>query len=481
MSHLTNNKIIYILLIAGIMIFASSLYKRVITFDDAYFAEQAYWLNENGYARTELFNGILDWGNRQYTYHKLHVWQIAVAIKYFGWSPYIIKSIPMIYLLMFFVFAYYYFKNYISADDNIYFLIFLSLLLINAYVIQFSLEARPEIMIMCVSFISFYFIRQGTRTENIIYIIIAGALAGAAALFHLNGIVFTFSGIAIFLYMRNFKYAAIFTTAAAAIFSIYFIDIIANDSFKNGLVLLLNDPGVLQGSGLTNGALAKTLYSFKRYARHPYDFTYTLLLLLTIFINRKQIKQDYEIKLSLIYLITADVLLLIISPGGKSMYLVLSMPFSFIIISRYLYSNTSYRKLLISTVALYVITQTGHVINIMKSSNTELIQNYSIILNELDIDKTDKIAAPALIVFDSIGKTRVLACEAFRLLDSYGIIKYKSEDIFNYAKNHNVKYMILKTDFLPEFSSALLEPGKSYYGYKVIKQQFDYYIFLVET
>ena len=155
MPDIINNKAFFIIFLISATIFITSLYKRVITYDDAFFAEQAYWVTKTGHPRSELYNDVLDWGDRQYVYHKLHVWQNALITKYLGWSAYFFKAVPVLYLLLFIFFSHFYYKRYLSPENSETFYLFLSLLLINTYIVHFGFESRPEIMMMCVGFISF--------------------------------------------------------------------------------------------------------------------------------------------------------------------------------------------------------------------------------------------------------------------------------------------------------------------------------------
>ena len=118
MPDIIKNKAFFIIFLVSATIFVASLYKRVITFDDAFFAEQAFWVTKTGYSRSELFNSVLDWGDRQYVYHKLHVWQNALITQYLGWSAYFFKAAPILYLLVFIFFAHFYYKRYLSPENQ---------------------------------------------------------------------------------------------------------------------------------------------------------------------------------------------------------------------------------------------------------------------------------------------------------------------------------------------------------------------------
>jgi|GEM_PF-4903391 len=61
---MTSQKLFYLLAILAFSLVAlalASYYHRYPTSDDAWFAEESYWLLHNGKVRSEFFSGFLGW------------------------------------------------------------------------------------------------------------------------------------------------------------------------------------------------------------------------------------------------------------------------------------------------------------------------------------------------------------------------------------------------------------------------------------
>ena len=483
MPDIINNKAFFIIFLISATIFITSLYKRVITYDDAFFAEQAYWVTKTGHPRSELFNDVLDWGDRQYVYHKLHVWQNALITKYLGWSAYFFKAVPVLYLLLFIFFSHFYYKRYLSQENSETFYLFLSLLLINTYIVHFGFESRPEIMMMCVGFISFLFIRHGLLIEKKSYLFLSGLLAGTAVLFHLNGLIYIAAGVGLIIYMRRYRYLPVFILTASIISALYWYEMVINNAIATGFYQLVNDPAVSSDGLSIKHFLLKIFSAPRRFVSHIFDFSYLLLLVLSLYLYRFTLKNNYEVKLLLVYFIVSEVSLAIIGPDSKTMYLVLHVPFVLLIVSSL--HNTviskSTKRIMLVAFSFYAITQVAHVIGLIKQSNSEIIQQHAQIVEKYQIGKSDKIIAPTEFIFNEIGNARITSDHMFQILARNGNFTFASEDIFNYAQQHDYKYLILETTFLPEFSSADLSLDQLYFGYRLIGADFGYYIFRSAT
>jgi len=479
MPVIPKNRALFFFLLLSAIVFAASLYKREITYDDAFFAEQAYWVNKLGYSRTELFNDVLDWGDRQYVYHKLHVWQSAIIAKYLGWSPYYFKAAPLFYLLIFIYFAHVYYKKYLNPDNTESFYLFLALLLLNTYIVQLSFEARPEIMMMCFGFLSFLTIRHGVKLEKITYLILSGFLAGSAVLFHLNGMIYIAAGVMLIIYMHQYRYLAIFVLSAAIISSLYWLEMVTNNAIGTGISQLVNDPAVSKDEPSVKNFIFKVISSPLRFTSHIFDFSYILLLILSLYLYRHTLKTNREVKLLLVYFISSEICLALINPGTKSMYLVLHMPFVLLIVASLQKKivNPSINRTMVFAFSFYAITQVGHVYGLIKRSNSEIIDQHAYIVEKYRINKSEKIIAPAIFVFNEIDNAKITAAEMLNILIKSGKLASTSEDIFNYAHQHDYKYLVLNANYLPEFPSYDLTPGNLYFDYRIIGQDYGYHIF----
>ena len=479
MSYKIDNKTYLILFLISSVIFLASLYHREITYDDAFFAEQAYWANKIGYVRSELFNDYEDWGTRQYIYLKLHVWQTALVDRIFGWSAYIFKTIPLVYLCIFIFFAYQYYKRYLSPDGIEPFYFFLSLLLLNTYVVHFGFENRPEIMQMCVGFLSFLSLRQGIKFEKPLYIISAGLLAGITVLFHFNGIIYITAGAGLIIYMRYYRYLLYFVVAAACIAPIYWYEMIANHAVDIAINQMINYPSLSKEGLSLKNILLKILFSPKRYVIHLQEFSYVLLFILSLYFNRHSLKSNPEIKILLVYLIISELTLIIIAPGGKAMYLVLHLPYVLFIIAvlnKSLFHKPLHKPMLYAF-TFYTLAQIGHIGSLISHHNSEIIDQHAQIVEKYHIQKSEKIIAPDVFVFNQVANTKITATELFSYFGISGKLVKTTKELFEYAHRHDYRYLILRKNNFYDIDANTLILGQVLFGYRLIGHDFEYYIF----
>jgi len=479
MQTVVSPKPLVLLLILSAIIFMASLYHRQITFDDAFFAEQAYWVNKDGYVRSELFSTFKDWGERQYIYLKLHVWQTALVAQVFGWSAYFFKMIPLAYFCLFVYLSHYYFRRYLASANITTFYLFLILLLINTYIVHFSFENRPEIAQMCLGFLSFLAIRHGIQVNKALFLFLAGMLAGTTVLLHFNGLVFISAGAGLIIYLRQTRTLFLFLLGAAIIAPVYWYEMFSNHAVGTALDQLRNYPSLAKGHFSLKNLVLKFLFAPQRYFQHLFDASYTLLFILTLYFNRHSIKENKEVKILLVYFVLAELTLALIGPDAKAIYMVIYMPYVLFIIA--IYNHSLFQKPLNRTMlvafSFYAITQLGHVMGMIGDRNSEIIQQHAQIFNKYHIRSTDKIFAPSLFVFNEIGHAKITASENLLSGRKLSIgINTDSKDVLKYADKHGYQYLILMKGCLPDLTETDLIVNRAYSGYELVGRDYGYYI-----
>lgn len=466
--------------ILSLAVFIVTLYERVITFDDAFFAEQAYWVNQAGYARSDLFADVLDWGDRQYVYHKLHVWQIALVQQVFGWSAYLFKAIPLLYLAVFCLFAYRYFRDVLTPGDRGRFYLFMALFFTNTYIVQYGYEARPEIMQMTLGFLTYLSLRYGIRSNRHGYILLGALLAGLAALLHLNGVVFIAAGTGLLLFAGRFGLCVLFVLSASCVTALYFSDMIVHDALQVGVAQLLHDPALAHDEFSFLDRLRKFFDAPKRYVSHLYDASLTLLLGMVILYKWKQLTTDTEFRHMFVYVIVADIVLALIGPDNKNAYLLLYMPFFLLVIATFLPEvlRTMRRpQLAYFLIVFYVVSQLGHTISIMQESNADMIARHEKISREFGIQNADRIVAPAVFVFNRMGRANIKAAESYRMMFGDDEQAYTAQNVFDLARKDDRKFIILRHDMLQNLQLGTAQPGDVLFGYRLLGNEADLYIF----
>ncbi|MDH5394620.1 MAG: hypothetical protein OEY11_15660, partial [Gammaproteobacteria bacterium] len=219
-----NKKIISVLLFVSIAVAILTLWQREIGTDDAWLAEQAYWMAEDGHVRSELFYGMNNHQVRHLAYHRLHVWQGVAAYKLFGWSAWVFKSVMLLYFLLFLYISHLYIRKHDVLRNAVDYRVFYLLVFTFALMPKLSFIYRPDVMVMTFGFLSFFMLHSAIKGQALNKAILSGLFAGACVLTHLNGVVYVFAGGVLFLITRNYRLLIYFSIAAFVISMLYFIE-----------------------------------------------------------------------------------------------------------------------------------------------------------------------------------------------------------------------------------------------------------------
>lgn len=325
---MVNKRLIKYVLLFFVLLFAFSLWQREADVDDAWIGEHAYWMNESGFAKSELMHGITEQQNRHIVHHKLLTLNGFLFIKAFGFNLYVLKSVSLLWLLSFLVILYYYCREKYGAKLALFALL---CTFANALVFQFSFTYRPEIMVMTLGFVSFVFTEKYLMTNKKLMLLPAGLAAGLSAAAHLNGLIFIGGTTLILLLKRKPLSSVLAGFSALAGFAVYFYDFTADFNFNYWYYQISYSPALNQDAVMptTLSYVLKVLGEHMRFFHSPKEISFTVLVLVSLFICFKDLKRN---TLYALYLIIIVVLLSIISVHATSKYLLLYLPYMVLII-----------------------------------------------------------------------------------------------------------------------------------------------------
>lgn len=213
-----------------------SCYQRTEHFDDAWFAEQSYWLVRDGWVRSELFRGLNGWEDRIYVFHKLYIYTSALVMSLIGFSLPASKLLTTLcastagYLI-------WRYNRCSSTQEQ-----WLALLLYAGcgIVIQYFAVNRPEVMCMLLGFSSYYVLGQQTSPRG--RPALAGLLAGMAALTHLNGLIYMAAGLLWLLIREGRRPAGWFAFVSGLTLSLYAADALLDSRINLMIEQFVHDP-----------------------------------------------------------------------------------------------------------------------------------------------------------------------------------------------------------------------------------------------
>lgn len=224
-----------------------TFYHRINHYDEAWLAEQAYWLVSDGRVRSELFRGLNGWENQLFVFHKGFIYLSAGWQRAIGFSLVAGKSFSLLWATATgWLLAGYLRQQRIEAR-----FVWLGLLLYVAHgvVVDFSFIYRPEAMYTTLGFGSFWLLTQRRWAW-------AGALAGLATFTHLNGLCFVTAGVGWLVWYRHGRQALYFSLLAGSVASLYWLDVYLSDGWSTWQFQWRNDPALAHINSLTDKLLA---------------------------------------------------------------------------------------------------------------------------------------------------------------------------------------------------------------------------------
>lgn len=485
-SVLTNKKVILALLLISIAMALLSLFDRQIGTDDAWFAEQSYWFDKNGYVRSNLFDGLNNFGKEHLAYHRLHVWQGGFMIKLFGWSEYSFKAIMLAYFLVFLLAAYAFFKKSKLFTEQSQYLLFYTLAITHSVTVFLLFTNRPEIMIMTFGFSSFSLLFFSLKKHQMSKVILSAVFAGLAVLTHLNGLIFVVAGAVLLLSLKNYRHFWYFSVTSFLVSLLYFMILQDMNDVRLYLQQMQFNPALKGESFSVWGIIIKLLNSYIPYFHKGSDASYTFLFAFTFWWFRKEIFKNEVSRNIFVYFVSVAVTLAVISPGFKDLYLVYHAPYAFLLIAL-LYKDiltlsVVKQRAFAALLVLFFLTQWGETVILMNKKTPGLSDLHARVSQSLGIERGDRIVAPITYVFNEIDKFNIKVLYAYQFIAEQKNINLK-ENFFKMAFEDQRKYLIFKRNDLKDLKIEMPVEGQKfgeyeyqgrygpYYGFKLLKKQ----------
>ena len=327
-----NKKYLQFFLGSTILLFIYSLIHRIPDVDDGWIGDLAYFQAKLGYAKSELMRGITMLEIRHVCHHKFLTIQGGWFVNLFGWSLYTLKSVSLMYLIIFISSFCYYAKSKSLSQESM--LLFFSLLLSNALIFEFSFIYRPELPVMAIGFLSFIFLEKSLEQQNRILVnaAIAGLFAGLCVATHLNGIVFPISGFLLLAMNKKFLPAFIFGIFTLPTIAIYFYDFRSMSDFALWSYQMNNNPSIdtLPDMPLALKFLNNILSEHKRFFHSPIEVSFSILMIVVFAFSFKKLKQN---KTLLLYSLILIVTLTLFSVHKSSKYAIIYLPYLMLLVT----------------------------------------------------------------------------------------------------------------------------------------------------
>jgi hypothetical protein len=384
-------------------IFTLSLYHRFPNGDEAVIAEHSYSLDKLGYVRSNLHSGYLEgengWENRQYFYHKLFVITGVGFMKVFGFHLDSFRLISLLFTLIFFVFLYRYLKRLHIPFSWSFYLLTVSLLLFSWHFFAHSFTFRPEIMSMCLGFISFYFLQKSLSGGALSGVALSGVFAGLATFTHLNGAIYSLAGAVLLLLKKEYRSVLLFSATATLFTLLYFFDIHSCEELRAWLHQFSTDPNVIQKPPPYTGLLKE----HQRFFHSPREITFTLLMLFSLVFGFRYLKEN--LRSLLLYLSALVIGLGLLSHGPTAYYGLHYFPYIAIVVVagyRHIFRQRGAKVRLLGAFLLAGFIAVHGFYNVKLIRKRVDLAAHNAKLSGYIPEKNVNIAAPLPFVFDEI-------------------------------------------------------------------------------
>jgi len=244
-------RVLRVVCIVAALVAIATLVGRPPAYDDAWFAEQAWFVANEGRLRSELFRGMLGWEDWVYITQKAGVWLAALFVRVLGLVPLAAQLPGLLYALACGAVLATWLRR-VRPGDRTTLYVAGAMLLGNGAFVDFAFLVRPEPMLAALALASFAVLdgvfvarwRPWPRAA------LAGVLAGASVLFHLNGAMIMAAGGVYLLVRRRWRAAVVYSVAALAVASLYALDAVVRHDLPQLLKQFRFDPATAGSTSL---------------------------------------------------------------------------------------------------------------------------------------------------------------------------------------------------------------------------------------
>lgn len=470
-------KILLILLCA---LFVYSLYERQPHVDDAWLGEHAWYQSKLGYVRSELMRGVTHQEERTLIHHKLLTLHGSLVIRTAGFSAPALKSVSLLYLLLFTALCYWYMVAYRALMNRTEFMLLMILLLAHPLVFELAFVFRPEVPMMFYGFAAFVLVKEAViRQRRILLLAFAGGVAaGLCFTLHLNGLIFPLAGAAVLAFNKRYSGAAMFAAGSILAGSVYFYDFTREYGLAYWLAQITDTPFHTRTSNYFSWETMIVAFSREhlRFFHSPPESSLSILLIFALIMGWRALKKMPVISMYSLFLI---IFLAFIAIYKTSKYMVAYLPFIMIIIimifkeRELIKEEPGHKKVFINGFALFFI---------LFYLGIAIWSDVKISLKKFDPSvhrgitlkyftpgaEEKKIAAPMEFVFNEIGRYDgihgLLLYSQMLKIDS----SYYGPGLFRHFRENGIDAAYLNGQYIRTFGLGGMKPDSVLQGYRVL-------------
>ena len=476
-----HQQIIWILLIAGLVLFVANIPGLYIDIDEPWFGEQAYYLANDGIVRSEMFQDFLQYNERILVYHKAFIWAGAAAVKLFGLSLYGLRLVSLLSGLVLVLLLYRFCKKNYNMTI---FRLTLIILVFCPLIFRNTILYRPEMMICAAGFASFFFLYEYLENERPLYLILGAALAGFSVIIHLNGIIFIGAGGILLLSQKKWGYFFVFGIISILVASFYFYEAIGNpELFK---LQFMQDPSHAGANVQWYMPVKNLLAEHKRLFRKPEIIGITVLFLLSAFYWIKD--KSRQRRRLIIYTFSLIILMGLINHNKTTKYAILMFPYFALMIADNINSLIGHpqqirnitQKAFLAMLAITLAFGLYSNISLVIFGKEDWVARHKAVARHIPHDA--KIIAPMRFMFNEIDNYDIIGLLPARLIPKQEGKDFTPENVCRLGRKYSARYIIINDEYralmgCPVDDTTCMQHEK----YKYLTGEYHFYIYKLEN
>ena len=468
-------RVLYGLLFLQVTLLVLGVQGQSCHVDEAWLGEQAYWEAKDGLPRQVLMSGMFHLEDRALVRHKLFISMGSLVTRFTGFDLYHLRTISLAAGLFLLWLIFWYMRGH-EEGNRLAFLFSVTVLLSCPLAFRYMKIYRPEYVLAAFGFLGFFLLCGYIQRNRLSDVVLSGVFAGAAALAHMNGIIFILAGFGVLIRYRRWNACALFGALSVGIAALYFYDVVGNfDLFR---LQFFNDFTV-DGTryGFTD-SLLRLVGEHMRYFRTPEIIGISSLFAISLpAAVRGKVGRTGPLPL---YLLLLFVFLGITAKSVTTKYAIPLLPF-FTVVIGLTFSGLIrggirvvrwYRNLLFLFLFVYVGYGVYCAVNETFMKRTNTVRENARIARSME--RGARILAPTRFVFDEIEHYDIRDLFAARYLIMHaGGTPFNLTSLCEYARNHQIRYMVIDPKYR---SSACIDPRRMFppvWGYEVVKVYTD--------
>ena len=414
-----------------------TIFHRAEHFDDAWFAEQSYWLVRDGWVRSEFFRGYNGWENRIYVFHKLFIYAGALIMRVTGFTLAGSKLLTSFCGLITGWLIWHYNHRYSREQQWLSVILFFGC----GSIIRYFAINRPEMMCMTLGFGSYLALDRPTQKSP--HIVLSAGLAGLAALTHLNGVVYLVVGTLWLLIKLDWRAAGKFALVGGLTLGLYLVDAVADGQLHTLIAQFANDPATQSNFKLADKLTTMLNYHQLFFHSHG-EVPLSVLTLLCLLMFRRTVTLAYPVFLYLVLLVGT---FWVVTKSNFDFYYILFVPWLVLTLAHYLAtylpaSRPAFGRIWRGLLMLYAVAALFSIGKVLEENVAmPYLPTYNATLASHMPQRQTKVIAPISFFFGQMDNYNIQGSTYYVLLEKKGE-KITLPAFFQQAATNKVKYII---------------------------------------